>query len=64
MSGRQAHRRITMVLSSLVVALGVVLIATTLVMGGGPLARGVFIGLVFVAIGLLRLWIAKGGVSL
>ena len=46
-------------LSMLFVALGVAILALTLVNGGGPLSVGVLIGAGFVAIGCGRLWLAS-----
>jgi hypothetical protein len=40
------------------IALGVVILATTLGAGGGPLSVGTLLGVIFVAIGAGRLWIA------
>ena len=47
----------TRILSAVLVALGLVMIASTLARGGGPLAYGIIIGLLFVAAGAGRLWI-------
>ena len=47
--------------SFLFVALGVVILATTLGAGGGPLSVGTLLGVIFVAIGAGRLWIATRG---
>jgi hypothetical protein len=41
------------------VALGVVLLAVTLVNGGGPLSVGVLMGVAFAAVGVGRLWTAS-----
>jgi hypothetical protein len=54
---RQAHRAATRVLSLAMVAIGVILIASTLVRGGGPLAVGVIVGLLFLALGVGRLYL-------
>ena len=40
------------------IALGVVILAATLAAGGGPLSVGTLLGVIFVAIGAGRLWIA------
>jgi hypothetical protein len=40
------------------IALGVVILATTLGAGGGPFSVGTLLGAIFVAIGAGRLWIA------
>jgi hypothetical protein len=47
---------ITALMSVLMVVLGVAMIAVTLVRGGGPVAYGIVIGLLFVAAGGGRLW--------
>ena len=47
---------ITLVLSGLMVVLGVAMVVRTLAGGGGPLAVGVVLGLLFVAAGAGRLW--------
>lgn len=47
---------ITLVLSGLMVVLGVAMIARTLAAGGGPLAAGIVLGLLFVAAGAGRMW--------
>jgi hypothetical protein len=44
--------------SVLFIALGLVLLVSTVAAGGGPLSVGVFLGVIFVAIGAGRLWIA------
>jgi hypothetical protein len=47
---------ITGVLSAVMVAIGLALIVRTLSAGGGPLAAGILLGLLFVAAGAGRLW--------
>jgi hypothetical protein len=47
---------ITLVLSVLIMGLGVAMIIVTLSNGGGPVAFGIIIGLLFVAAGGGRLW--------
>ena len=49
----------TVVLSLLTIALGVAMIAVTLSRGGGPVAFGIVIGLLFVAAGGGRLWVQR-----
>ena len=44
------------VLSGVMVLLGLAMIARTLSAGGGPLATGLLLGLLFVAAGAGRLW--------
>jgi hypothetical protein len=47
---------ITSLLSGLMVLIGLALIVRTLAGGGGPLAVGLLMGLLFVAAGAGRLW--------
>jgi hypothetical protein len=53
------HRTATLVLSAALVVLGVLMAATAVAGGGGPLATGVVLGALFVAAGALRLWAAR-----
>jgi hypothetical protein len=53
------YRGSVRVFSLVFCALGLVLIASTLARGGGPLALGVLLGAAFLAVGLGRLWIAS-----
>jgi len=46
----------TLLLSGLMVVLGVAMVVRTIAGGGGPLAFGVLVGLLFVAAGAARLW--------
>ena len=48
-------------LSALMVVLGVAIIVTTIVRGGGPLAQGLLFGTLFVAAGAGRLWVDRSG---
>jgi hypothetical protein len=50
---------ITLVMSVLMIGLGVAMIAITLSNGGGPVAFGLIIGLLFVAAGGGRLWVIR-----
>jgi hypothetical protein len=50
---------ITLVMSLLMIGLGVAMIAVTLTNGGGPVAFGLIIGLLFVAAGGGRLWVLR-----
>jgi hypothetical protein len=59
-SPRQVHRGATRVLSTAMVVIGVALLVSTLARGGGPLAVGVLFGVLFVAAGLARLYLARG----
>ena len=47
---------ITLVLSGVMVLLGVGIVVRTIAAGGGPLAAGIVLGLLFVAAGAGRLW--------
>ena len=47
---------ITMLLSSVMLVLGVAIIVRTIAGGGGPLAVGILLGVLFVAAGAGRLW--------
>lgn len=57
---RQLHRASTRVLSSLMVLVGVGLVVSTLVRGGGPLAVGLVVGVLFCGVGAGRLWLERG----
>ena len=57
---RQLHRASTRVLSSLMVLVGLGLVVSTLVRGGGPLAVGVVVGVLFCGVGAGRLWLERG----
>jgi hypothetical protein len=46
----------TAVMSGLMIALGVAMIVVTLSRGGGPVAYGIVVGLLFIAAGGGRLW--------
>jgi hypothetical protein len=47
---------VTVLLSGLIVLIGLAMIVRTLASGGGPLAMGLLMGLLFVAAGAGRLW--------
>jgi uncharacterized membrane protein YadS len=51
------HRASTRVLALAMIALGVALIVRTLTVGGGPLALGVVLGVLFAAAGGARLYL-------
>ncbi|HEX2388116.1 MAG TPA: hypothetical protein VHI96_03325 [Solirubrobacterales bacterium] len=48
----------TKILSSVILGLGLVIVVRTLAAGGGPASVGVLLGLVFVALGGARLYLA------
>ena len=54
----RAYRQSTRVLSAALLGLGLAMVVTTLVRGGGALALGVIVGLAFAAIGAGRLYLA------
>jgi hypothetical protein len=54
---RNLHRSSTAVLSTLLVLIGVALIVRTLTAGGGAIAFGLLLGVLFIAAGLGRLYI-------
>lgn len=56
---RQLHRGSTRVLSAVLVVIGLALVVRTLVEGGGPLATGVILGVLFVLAGGGRLWLQE-----
>jgi hypothetical protein len=58
---RQLHRASTRVLSGLMVLVGLALVVSTLVRGGGPLAVGLVVGVLFCGVGAGRLWLERGG---
>lgn len=65
MSGQQnagAHRSAVRFLSTLMVLVGIALVIRAVAGGGGPLATGVIVGLLFIAAGAGRIWLTfRGG---
>jgi hypothetical protein len=53
------YRGSVRVLSIVFVALGLVILASTVANGGGALSVGTLLGLAFLAVGIGRLWIAS-----
>lgn len=49
----------TTVMSVILIVLGVAILVRTVTAGGGPLATGILIGVLFVAAGAGRLWVAR-----
>ena len=47
---------LTAILSGVMVVIGVAMVVRTLAAGGGPLAVGMVLGLLFIAAGAGRLW--------
>jgi len=56
---RDVHRASSLVLSAAMVVIGVVMLAVTLSNGGGPLATGTLLGVLFVVAGGGRLWLTR-----
>jgi hypothetical protein len=54
----EGYRLATRFFSLVINGFGIVIVAVTLANGGGPLAFGVLIGLVFIAMGAGRLYLA------
>jgi uncharacterized membrane protein HdeD (DUF308 family) len=54
---RQVHRTSTRVMSILMIVIGIVLLVRTLAAGGGAVATGVILGLLFIAAGAARLYL-------
>lgn len=52
------HRTTTRILSLAMLVLGIAILARTITEGGGPLAYGVIFGVLFIAAGAGRLWVA------
>jgi hypothetical protein len=57
-SPERIYRGSVRLLSLVFVALGLTLLVSTLVRGGGVLSVGVLLGIAFLAVGIGRLWIA------
>jgi hypothetical protein len=58
---RQIHAASTRLLSGLMLLIGVALIVSTLVRGGGPLSIGIVMGVLFLLAGAGRLYVAGRG---
>ncbi|MFL5820189.1 MAG: hypothetical protein ACJ76S_05840 [Solirubrobacteraceae bacterium] len=54
---RRVHRAATRALSLIMVGIGLLLVGLTLARGGGALAVGVVVGVLFVAAGSARLYL-------
>jgi multisubunit Na+/H+ antiporter MnhB subunit len=59
--GRPLHSSSTRVLSIVMIGIGIALIARTLVAGGGALATGIVLGVLFVLAGVARLYLQRRG---
>ncbi|MDX6595677.1 MAG: hypothetical protein QOI72_1059 [Solirubrobacterales bacterium] len=53
------YRHAVRAFSAAFVAIGLVVLAVTLINGGGPASVGVLMGIAFVAVGAGRLWIGS-----
>jgi hypothetical protein len=58
---REVHKSGTQALSFVMFVLGVAMLVSTLVHGGGPLAIGTIMGLLFALSGAGRLYISRKG---
>jgi hypothetical protein len=56
---RRVHHAGTRVMSTLLIALGIAIVASTVAAGGGPVATGVLIGALFIAAGCARLYLQR-----
>lgn len=56
--GRGLHRGATLALSAAMLLLGLAMLVRTFGAGGGPLALGTLLGILFVAAGAGRLYVA------
>ncbi|MGH2951063.1 MAG: hypothetical protein ACRDKX_03365 [Solirubrobacterales bacterium] len=54
----EVYRRVTRIFATAIVGFGVAIVAVTLANGGGPGSVGLWIGLLFVALGAGRLYLA------
>jgi hypothetical protein len=58
---QRAYLASTRLLSGALLVLGLAMIVSALVRGGGALAVGVVLGALFALVGAGRLWLARGG---
>ena len=49
----------TRILSGVMVLIGLAMIISAVAHGGGPLAYGVVLGILFIAVGAGRLWVSR-----
>jgi hypothetical protein len=54
---RDLHRHATRALSAAMILVGVAIVARTVLAGGGALAVGIVVGVLFVLAGAGRLWV-------
>ena len=57
----RAYLLSTRALSALLVLVGIALVVVTLARGGGALALGLIVGVLFALLGAGRLWLARPG---
>lgn len=53
----RVHRNATTAMSAIMIVIGVALLIRTIATGGGALAKGILIGVLFIAAGGLRLYV-------
>ena len=58
---RQLRRASTQVMSGLMIVIGIALVVRTLIAGGGAIATGVVLGVLFIAAGIGRLYLQLRG---
>jgi uncharacterized membrane protein HdeD (DUF308 family) len=58
---RQVRRSYTRVMSTVMIVIGIVIVARTIAAGGGPISAGVVLGVLFVAAGTARLYLQYRG---
>lgn len=56
---RSVHRGATRLMSTIMVLLGLAMLVGTVVEGGGPISLGVLLGILFIAAGAARLYLAS-----
>lgn len=56
---KDAYSTSQRVLGGLLCTVGIVMVVATLSRGGGPLALGLVVGVLFVALGAARVWLAR-----
>jgi hypothetical protein len=56
---QRAYRESTRAVGAIICLLGIVMVVITLARGGGPLALGVILGVVFAVLGALRIVLAN-----
>ena len=60
---QRAYTASSRLLSGLLLLLGLAMIASALAAGGGPLALGVVLGVLFAGLGGARLWLSRSHVE-